>query len=204
LATYFSKRGSGLSNYRLLKHIEHIPQAYMLASLDFEYYYFQHINEVIELMNEEKVLGTKIYSGYQNIDYDSKKFKDIMEISKNKIVMFHTGFCHNMKLAFNPMILENIIKEYSETKFVLSHLANPFSKEIIYLLNTYKNVFSDISGLIEKEIDRDRAFICFNEVINGVEDKTKILFGTDYPIQNFEDTIEILGNHTYILENKII
>jgi predicted TIM-barrel fold metal-dependent hydrolase len=204
MATYFPKRKSGLSNYRLFKHIEKIPEVFMLASLDFEHYYYQHINELLELMTEEKVIGLKIYSGYQKIDFKSKEFKDIIEIGKNKIIMFHTGYCHIMKYSFNPMELEEILKEYKDTKFILAHLSNPFSNEIIYLLNTYQNVYTDVSGLIETERDINNASEYLNKIIEKIKDKNKILFGTDFPVQNYEDSFEILGENLYILKNTIL
>lgn len=201
LAAYFPSRGSGLSNYRLLKHVEDIPEAYMLASLDFNQYTYLYLNELYELEKEKKVLGLKIYTGYQEIDFKSCLFFEALNIFSEKMVMFHGGFCHREKKAFNPIELEDTIKAFKDTKIVISHMGNPFYKEMVYLLNTYDNVFTDVSGLMDKEDDIPRALECIDYVFNHADNR-KILFGTDFPIQTYDDTFFLLKDKK-ITENRL-
>lgn len=201
LATYFPNKNSGLSNYRLLKAITDIPEAYMLASLDFNSYLYMFLNELEELIKEEKVLGLKIYTGYQKIDLNSDIFKNVISLFSDKVIMFHSGFCHKEGRDFNPIELEETILSFPNTKFIISHLGNPYYKEIVYLLNKYNNVYSDVSGLMDKESDIPRALECLNYVFENV-DSSKILFGTDFPLQNYEDTFSLLKNRD-IFKNRI-
>lgn len=203
LASYFPLKKSGLSNYRLFHNIQKIDKVYMLASLDFQSYYYQHLNEIKSLLKERKVLGVKIYTGYQHIDLNSKEFEEVLSLCNSKILMFHTGYCHKgQSEAFNPIALESKIKKYKEINFILSHLGNPFVEDVTYLINTYDNVFTDVSGLIEKVQDKQRAKKCINYIIENGEN-SKILFGTDYPIQDFETTFELVGKNEFIYNNRV-
>jgi len=201
LASYFPRKGSGLSNYRLFHGIQNIDNVYMLTSLDFEYYFYQHLNEVEALLKENKVLGIKIYTGYQNIKID--KLEKVLDLAKGKIVMFHTGFCHKQEQeTFNPALLVNVIEKYPEITFILSHLGNPHLIEMSDLINRYKNVYTDMSGLMDKEEDWERAKEAIDFIVK-FGDKKKILFGSDFPVQTHENSFRLVKEYMFILENSV-
>ncbi len=74
MASYFPENGSGLSNYNLYYHLKEMKKVKLYLSLDFEHYFFQGYNEMVNIIKEspEKIIGIKIYTGYQNIQYDEK------------------------------------------------------------------------------------------------------------------------------------
>lgn len=201
LATYFPNKNSGLSNYRLLKAIEDVPEAYMLASLDFSSYIYMFLNELSDLQKEEKVLGLKIYTGYQDIDFESEIYKNVISLFSEDIIMFHAGFCHKEGKSFNPIELEKTFIDFPDTKFIIAHMGNPYFKEVSYLINRYENVFTDMSGLMDKEEDIPRAIECIDYVFENGDNK-KILFGTDFPIQNYEDSLFLLKDRD-VFQNRI-
>lgn len=207
MSTYFPKKESGVSNYNLYYHLKNIDKTKLYLSLDFDNYFYMSLNEIENILkeNRNKIIGIKIYSGYQKIDFNSDKMKIILEIVKNNklYLMFHTGFLNNEKDIFNPLELEHLIKENQDINIILAHLANPLYKELIYLMNNYKNVYTDISGLISKEEHIENALTHINYIKNGLNDKNfkNILFGTDYPIQNFKET-NLFMNKINIIRNN--
>jgi len=196
MASYFPLTKSGVSNYNLYYHLKNVKKVKLYLSLDFEYYFYQGYNEIVSLLKEDrnKFIGIKIYTGYQNIDFKSKEFKMVLNLANkyNLYVMFHAGYLKGNKSAFNPIILEDIIYNNSNIKFIVAHLANPYSSELISLLNKYSNIYSDISGLVDKkdEISETKAYVQF--IYKNVKDKNKFLFGTDYPIQDYETTLNFI------------
>jgi predicted TIM-barrel fold metal-dependent hydrolase len=203
MATYFPTTGSGISNFRLLRWIEDKPEFYMFGSLDFEHYFKQGMNEIEELRGTECFKGVKVYLGYQNIDPSSEKFKDLVSFAEDSglPLMFHTGYTRFneygikrfMPKAPNPKSLDKIIGENPNVHFVISHLARPFNKELISLVNHNSNVSADTSGLISSVSDRHEIPLCANMVKEFLYKcgSEKLLFGTDFPVQTHEDSIRI-------------
>ena len=68
----------------------------LYLSLEFDNYFYMSLNEIesILLEDRQKIIGIKLYTGYQKINFTSKKFKEVMEIAKrnNIYVMLHTGY----------------------------------------------------------------------------------------------------------------
>jgi hypothetical protein len=193
MATYFPENGSGVSNYNLYHHIKDIPEVKMYLSLDFNSYYFMHLNEIESILEEsrDKVIGIKIYSGYQDIEYyGNDKFNKILEIARkhNLYIMFHTGYLKGNKEKFKPMELEYLFLHNPDINFILAHLSNPFISECIYLLSNHSNLYTDISGLIDRKVEIADTTKLVYKVAEQI-DKDKILFGTDYPMQNYKTTL---------------
>ncbi len=232
LATYFPHKQTGISNYRLLNWIESNKIKYttegnkeyketniintkkeaknnllMFGSLDFEHYYYQGLNELEELIQNNKLSGIKIYTTYQNIDLHSKKFLDVINLaSLNSLpVMFHTGVSYTAyrkygKDAINNIItpknLEHLFINYPDTKFILSHMSKPHTTELIEIIKKYQNTYTDVSGLIDSKYNRDE----IPEVLEDVNQflgecgPKRLLFGTDFPVQSHEDSIYFVEN----------
>jgi len=198
LPTYFPKKGNGVSNFRLYHNIKDKNKFKMYLSLDFSYFWMYY-NEMIELLDDDrdKIVGIKIYTGYQdNIDLESKEMNLILELAAkyDLPIMFHTGYTkgdsrHNIYYCSK---LIDLIENSPKNKFILAHLSNPSTNDLINMMNTFDNVYTDISGLMEDserfdENDRDLFMHVFNSV-----DKTKILYGSDYPVQTHEQTNKLL------------
>jgi len=196
MATYFPENGSGVSNFNVYHHIKNIKKTKMYISLDFENYYFMGINEIETMLSDniikEKIIGIKIYTGYQNIDLNSDKFNKIMQIAENNnlYVMFHTGYLKGNKTNFNPISLDEVISKYFNITFIIAHLGNPFINESIYLLNKHENLYTDISGLVDKRVEINDTMKRVEKLYNGIgKIDNKILFGTDFPMQDYDTTL---------------
>jgi predicted TIM-barrel fold metal-dependent hydrolase len=202
LATYFPQRGSGVSNFRLLRWIENKPEFVMFGSLDFEHYFHQGMNELTELAEGKLMKGIKVYTGYQQIDLHSAEMNEVVKLaSKNNLVMmFHCGYSYSSmrktgKPTYTGMVragdIEFLAKENQNVNFVASHLAKPYSGDLIRVLKENSNVYTDLSGLTDSKNDRKEIPFCVRNVESVLEQagSEKVLFGTDFPVQTHEDSV---------------
>jgi predicted TIM-barrel fold metal-dependent hydrolase len=197
LATYFPKRGSGISNFRMLNWIEnheHSSRFIMFGSLDFEHYFFQGVNELTELADRKLIAGIKIYSGYQNIK--AGKLESVVKIAQQyKLpVMFHTGDCIYSDNVYSDVTkYEPLLSKYADVNFVYTHLCNPAVEQLLLLVKRYPNLYTDISGLIHSAHDRHEIPAMINNIkrYHAAHGCSQLLFGTDFPIQTHQDTVDM-------------
>lgn len=97
-----------------------------------------------------------------------------------------------------PKELSRAIKKFPQVKFILSHLGNPHFGELRDVLRECPNAFTDISGQFvtgsgedsqeyKDEISKELEKII---EIDGVIDR--LMFASDFPIQSYEDSIDIV------------
>jgi predicted TIM-barrel fold metal-dependent hydrolase len=194
LATYFPRKGTGISNFRLLRWIENNPKFVMFGSFDFGNFY-QGLNELNELLEEGLIKGVKVYLGYQN--FDGTKLLQILKLCQlhGAPIMFHTGNCVGLGYDVSiPYEIEAAISCYPEVSFIFSHLSNPNVKEVVELCSRYPNAYSDMSGLISSKKDQDYipTAIELTKTFYRFCGAKKLLFGTDFPVQTHSDSILIL------------
>ena len=98
-----------------------------------------------------------------------------------------------------PSELKAVAKKFPDVLFLASHLANPFFEELREAMSECGNIYTDISGQFLSASDEDtpeyRKFLAseitkFLHINNGVE---RVLFGTDFPIQSYRDTLELVN-----------
>lgn len=104
-------------------------------------------------------------------------------------ILFHQGatFPRLAPLKYaNPILLEDIAIRFPSLKMIIAHLGHPWEVETIVLIRKQPNVFSDISGLFY------RPWQFYNSLRLCVEYNVthKLLFGTDYPVAGFDETIQ--------------
>lgn len=200
LATYFPKEGRGISNYRMLHWIHNKPTFKLFGSLDFQHYFATGLRELAELAEANYLQGIKIYSGYQEIDYDSEQFACIGNLAQQSQlpIMFHGGFqqCHesDITLAVSPKLIAQVAKKFPYIPIIISHLAWPFVQELIDVTLQFDNVYSDMSGML----DSFKTPHTLPECVEGIKKflgacgPKRLLFGTDFPIQTHADSIKLI------------
>ncbi len=202
LATYFPHKTSGISNFRLLHWIKDKPEFHMFGSLDFEYYFYQGLNELTELAENNLIKGIKIYTCYQNIDLKSDKVKQIISLAKENSLplMFHCGYSYSAKRKYGkpvitnearPSDLEFIAKENPKLNLILSHMAKPFFEDLNKVIQNNPNVYTDVSGLLDSKFEAHEV-PKMAEVVKGFLGECgskQLLFGSDFPVQTYEDSI---------------
>ncbi|MCX6714934.1 MAG: amidohydrolase family protein [Candidatus Uhrbacteria bacterium] len=98
-----------------------------------------------------------------------------------------------------PAVFYHAIHSFPRVNFVIAHLANPFFDQLRHLMIDCPNVYTDTSGqflsgtdeasseykqMIVEELHK------FLAVPNGMD---RMMFGSDFPIQSFADTIELVN-----------
>jgi predicted TIM-barrel fold metal-dependent hydrolase len=216
MATYFPYKKSGLMNEELLKRIRGNPLFGMFGSLNVMDKLSEGVEELKILVKNKMITGIKLYPGYQDFDCSDQKLFPLFDIAKqNKIpVMIHTGelhhccpegvircgdYCRLDKLAdlSRPSKIVGSIRNFPEVNFILSHLSSPYCDELQDVMSKFSNVYTDISGLfISGREDSEQQT---NEAVGQISDflkldngASRILFGTDFPIQSYADSIALV------------
>lgn len=230
LATYFPMPGTGISNYRMRHWLQNRSNFSMFGSLDTEYYFFQGLNELQELAQNQQIKGIKLYTAYQDIDFHSEKFQQVANLARDYglPLMFHGGVSYNLwkQLSIEDILALSITtspshgnepyktpqdfafvaQQYPDVPVIVSHLCKPFFQSMIDVLNNFDNVFTDISGILDSKRDTAYRTACVETVKRFIGEcgPHKILFGTDFPVQTHEDSIYFIEEAmiTYPLEAK--
>ncbi len=200
LATYFPHRGTGITNFRLLHWIQGFPELVMFGSLDFEHYFFQGMNELTELSHNGYIKGIKVYTGYQHVD--QKKLQEVAQLAQreNLPVMFHTGYCYSTLRSgtSNTNIVRasdliRIAKEYG-IHVIASHLNKPFLDDLIRSVKQCPTMQADMSGLLDSAWNATEKTMDTEAVRTYVGEcgPARLLFGTDFPVQTHEDSIDFI------------
>lgn len=207
LATYFPHRGTGISNFRMLDWIKNYNckaqsgKFLFFGSLDFEKYFYQGYNELEELAERDELNGIKIYTSYQKIDLKSDNFKQVLKLAeKHKLpLMFHIGYTHT-GIKYNDFIAGEVKPSELEfiaqngQKIILCHLANPFTDELIEVVKRNKTIYADMSGLIDSYKEKQNIPKSIESIKRFLSEcgPEKLLFGTDFPVQTYEDSIYMI------------
>lgn len=224
MATYFPFKKSGLFNRELWQRIEGNKLFAMFGSLDIMNNLKNGIKELEELCYKKIICGIKLYPGYQNFSLNDEKVFPIYRLAEkfNLPIAIHSGelhyccskeerekgkfrcgeTCRIEKLAHlsRPLSGLSVIQKFPKVNFIMAHLGNPYFEELRQLMYQCPNVYSDISGQFTSGTDEDFAeyreilkqeINLFLRISNGSK---RIMFGTDFPIQSYQHTFEILDS----------
>ena len=138
--------------------------------------------------------GIKLYPPF-NFRVDTDIMKPCYEYANEKglVILSHTGFSVDGLLNeyADPKYFLNVVDYYPNAKFVLAHAGYKLNNAIVQELIQRDNVYADIAGFQTASKD-DLSFI-FNKGFNH-----KILFGTDFPINNM---MKPLSHLVSLIEN---
>lgn len=171
LATYFPFKGKGLHNRKLLFHLEGHPRFAAIGSLDAMNALEPGLQELETLASAEKLIGIKLYPGYQNIDLGGTGIARVLDLAhRHELpVTIHGGELHHCcsprRRATNdlrcgnktcwidelghlahPHAIRAAVEAFPGVTFLIAHLANPFFEDLRELMRECPNVVTDISG----------------------------------------------------------
>jgi len=201
LAAYFPRKTGSITNEQILSLTENYDNIVVFGSLDAENNLQNGKVELEQLLLEDKIVGIKLYPGYQFIYPNDKKLDEIYELAvKFKVpVMFHSGLAYKSPggIRFSrPIYFDDVADKFPELKIVISHLGDPDIRQATAVAHKNPNVYLDFSGLISnttKNKERSEKWKRKNEeyIIKTIEDvmidlmgTEKIIFGTDWPISS--------------------
>ena len=214
LASYFPHKGTGISNYRLLRWLDKFDPTrlcfLMFASLDADRYPLMGYNEIEELANEGLIHGIKIYTCYQDISPNSDAINSVMELAalRKLPVMFHTGVSYACQRKYgirSPAKLYTaehfrlFATRHPEVNIILSHMSKPHFHEIVNVCTDCSNVYTDMSGIIDSAYDEKEIPICVEEIRAFLRSAgpQKLLFGTDFPVQTHQHSVRFIEEATH-------
>ena len=159
-------------------------QAYVPSRSDFSaepylWYIPKYAEQGISVLSATQnfeYCGIKLHSAAQQWDFEKKEhFNSLHQIFQwasdyDKSILIHCGTMQRTR----PNRFEFFFREYPQAKVVLAH-SNPVA-ETAEMVNKYQNVFCDIACTKEKNI------IQLKQKVNKTK---KILFGSDFPINNY-------------------
>ena len=147
--------------------------------------------EVDRAVQELGLRGLKmspIYGGWDPLDSRALKiFARAEELGLP--IMLHQGTTYPRKAPLkyaNPVLLEDIALRFPDLKMIIAHIGHPWEAEAIVLIRKQPNVFADISALFYRPWQYYNSLRLAVEY--GVTDK--LLFGTDYPITTFDESVK--------------
>jgi len=118
-------------------------------------------------------------------------------------VLLHTGttFIAQAPLECTlPRHLDRVAIRYPELKIVMAHLGHPYEGECVAMIRKHPNLYADISALHYRPFQLYQSLMLVQEY--GVWDK--ILFGTDFPFTNVDDTIDGLRTLNQMVEGTAL
>jgi hypothetical protein len=212
MATYFPFKGTGLANNILLERIQNNNLFAMFGSLDAMNNLDNGIAELKELARQRRIAGIKLYPGYQNFDPTNEKIFPLYDLAAyyHLPIMFHTGdlhhccprkkrqkdqyhcgnFCPLDRLSHlaRPQTMVDVIEKFSPVNFILSHLSWPHCDQLLEIMKKHPNVYTDTSSLDSAEDSKIelQKFLAIDGLIE------RILFGTDFPIQSYKESIALI------------
>ncbi len=106
-------------------------------------------------------------------------------------LLFHQdiGSCQSAIMEFaRPYLVDEVAREFPTLKIVVSQLGYPWTEEAVALLAKHRNVFADISGLLDYPWKAYNALLAAFQA--GVMDR--LLFGSNFPYGTTATCIESL------------
>lgn len=178
-----------------LKFIDTKDKLFPVGAIDMSRNVIEQIKNHRELFKKQKIFGIKLYSGYQYFYPSDKKIYPIARLCEkyNRPLIFHCGDVWDPKnkslLKYShPIYVDELAVKFPRCKIIISHFGFPYFFETANVVSKNKNVYTDISGTIDKTAtkkemgnrikqyaaDMKRVFNYFPDI------KNKVMFGTDF------------------------
>jgi predicted TIM-barrel fold metal-dependent hydrolase len=146
--------------------------------------------EMREGHEELGLRGIKLLSMYAGFRPDDSRLDPLWNYAtRNRLpVLLHTGttFVAQAPLECTlPRHLDTVAIKFPEVKIIMAHLGHPYEGECVATIRKHPNVFADVSALHYRPFQLYHSLMLVQEY--GVWEK--VLFGTDYPFTNVNDSI---------------
>jgi len=162
------------------------------------------VREAITLAKEREgeIKAFKIRLGYVDASANSPVFGKLYDYAESRKlpILFHTGDTASRTgdlASAHPLTLDRLANEREKLNIVLCHFGNPWFEDVAELIYKHPNVHADTSGLItggrpyaEKYVEWLARKI--DEAIYYAGGADKILFGTDYPVTEPSDALDLI------------
>ena len=157
-------------------------------------------------LQREKCVGVKLYPGYVPLYPHDECYVEVLELllNYNKTLAVHTGMLAALsgKLKYaHPIHLDDIAVDYPELRIVMCHFGNPFLAEAAAVMEHNRNVYADLSGLLEGLFVTEH-FVKTEELyisnlktwIRYIGEPERFLFGTDWPAVKCDEYVKFIAS----------
>ena len=161
------------------------------------------VAHAIACWEHEPLVGIKLFPGYQPFYPHDPRLGPVYEYAhrRNLPVLIHQGDTLERKglLKFaRPIEVDEVAVRYSDVRFVLCHLGNPWIEETAELVYKNENVYTDTSGLLappsaprfRQMVERCRRLL--TGVLDTVGSVERILYGSDWPLEELRVAVELI------------
>ncbi|MFP2906973.1 amidohydrolase family protein [Pyxidicoccus sp. 3LFB2] len=152
----------------------------------------EELAELRSLLEAGRIKGLKLYPGYEPFYVHDSGLRELYTLAGRfgVPVMIHTGDTYAPKARVkyaHPLSVDDAAVEFPDVTFIICHLGNPWFADAMEVVYKNQNVFADISGLtlgaFEERFERF-ALGKVNEALAYINDPSKLLFGSDWPISD--------------------
>ena len=153
------------------------------------------------ILSDPTIVGLKIYAGYYHYYVYDKVYAPVYELAAEYglTVAIHTGVTYSeagLMEYSHPLAADRLAVEYRDTKFLLCHMGNPWIMDACEVAYKNRNVFLDISGLVEGTpahimdvMENNLLMQHYSLGLVYLNNYKKVLFGTDWPIVPYYEYI---------------
>ncbi len=178
-----------LSSEEILKLIKNEPDLLLVGTIKITKHSNKDIKRLRELLSSKKIIGIKLYPGYEDFYPNDKRCDKIYDLCEefNIPVIFHSGDTLGIGKGVKysrPEHIDDLAVRRPNLKIIIAHLGNPWINDTMVILNRHNNVYSDISGLVPRTFDAFWKKYYSDQIIRLLKwcgGKNKLIFGTDWP-----------------------
>jgi predicted TIM-barrel fold metal-dependent hydrolase len=176
----------------ILEVVKDDPRLGVVAVVSYQNYRAADLAHLRELLAAKRVRGLKLYPGYEPFFVSDPRMRVVYELAGEfgVPVMIHTGDTYDPrgKLKYaHPLEVDEVAVDFRDVTFVICHIGNPWITDAMEVIYKNDNVVGDISGFTLKHFEErfERYMLSqVEEVIAFAGDRSKLLYGTDWPISD--------------------
>ena len=183
-----------------LSTVEHLvdlaarePRIKVLADVHFASLDLGEINRLVGLLDSERVVGLKFYTGYEEYYGNNEKLFPLYEYCQEHIkpVMFHTGSLERANRGLlkycHPLTIDEVAHAFPALRIVIAHMGNPWLLDCAAVMAKNDHVYADVSAFFDEfRPIRQPEIEIFVKRLSDVRlflgSYEKFLFGTDWPL----------------------
>ena len=155
-----------------------------------------------QVLADAQVVGFKIYAGYYHFHIYDAVYDPVYRLAAEHglVVAIHTGDTYSERglLEYShPLSADRLAVKWRDVNFMLCHMGDPWIMDACEVAYKNRNVCVDISGLLAGDaalIDategRPKVMAHYAVGVEYLNDYTKVLFGTDWPLVPLSRYIE--------------
>ncbi|MBN1968449.1 MAG: amidohydrolase family protein [Candidatus Delongbacteria bacterium] len=190
------------------------PMNYDLDEMPDNFYFCAGINpldlgcralsDLEATLNREDCAGIKLYAGYYHYFVSDDVYDPVcrLALKYNLPIVIHSGSTYSSRglLKYShPLSFDELAVKYPDLKIVIAHFGNPWIMDTAELMYKHKNVYADLSGILEgKEEMFDRLtgeelyMNRFKTALIQADHYDRFLYGSDWPLAKMEVYIKFI------------